>query len=112
MKKFAMFLAVAVVMGLSSVAMAQGTVEVPAHSVVAAGGYSLPFAYFGAAIGAGLVIIGGGLGIGRIGGSAVEAIARQPEAGGRIFTTMLLSAALIEGISLFGIVLALLVVLK
>lgn len=110
MKKFAMFLAVAVVMGLSSVAMAQGA-EVPTHAVVA-GGYSLPFAYFGAAIGAGLVIIGGGLGIGRIGGSAVEAIARQPEAGGRIFTTMLLSAALIEGISLFGIVLALLVVLK
>lgn len=111
MKKFAMFLAVAAVMGISSVAMAQG-VETPAHAVAAAGHYSLPFAYFGAAIGAGLVIIGGGLGIGRIGGSAVEAIARQPEAGGRIFTTMLLSAALIEGISLFGIVLALLVVLK
>lgn len=111
MKKFAMFLAVAAVMAVSSVAMAQDGSEGVAV-VAATGHYSLPFAYFGAAIGAGLVIIGGGLGIGKIGASAVEAIARQPEAGGRIFTSMLLSAALIEGISLFGIVLALLVVLK
>ncbi|MFP4145809.1 MAG: ATP synthase F0 subunit C [Phycisphaeraceae bacterium] len=66
-------------------------------------------AFFGAAIGAGLVVIGGARGIGRIGGSAVEAIARQPEAGGRIFTSMLLSAALIEGVSLFGVVVTLLV---
>ena len=66
-------------------------------------------AFFGAAVGAGLVVIGGARGIGRIGASAVESIARQPEAGGRIFTTMLLSAALIEGISLFGVVVTLLI---
>ena len=72
----------------------------------------LPGAYFGAAIGAGLIVIGGGKAIGRIGGSAVESIARQPEAGGRIFTSMLLSAALIEGFTLFGIVVTMLVVLK
>jgi F-type H+-transporting ATPase subunit c len=55
-------------------------------------------------IGAGLVIIGAGIGIGRIGGSATESIARQPEAGPRIFTTMIISAALIEGATLFALV--------
>ena len=50
----------------------------------------------GAGIGAGLVTLGGGLGIGAIGGRACEAIARQPEAGGRIFTPMIISAALVE----------------
>ena len=61
----------------------------------------------GACIGAGLAIIGAGRGIGQIGGSAVEAIARQPEAGDRIFTTMIISAALIEGATLFAIVICL-----
>lgn len=49
-------------------------------------------------VGAGLVVIGVGIGIGRIGGSAMEAIARQPEAYGKIQTAMLIAAALIEGI--------------
>ncbi|MCC7145666.1 MAG: ATP synthase F0 subunit C [Phycisphaeraceae bacterium] len=72
----------------------------------------LPVAYAGAAIGTGLVVMGAARGIGNIGASAVEAIARQPEAGGRIFTSMLLSAALIEGFTLFGVVVTMLVVLK
>ncbi len=58
----------------------------------------------GAAIGTGLIVIGAAAGIGRIGGAAVESIARQPEAGGRIFTSMLLAAALIEGFTLFAVV--------
>ena len=49
-------------------------------------------------IGAGLVVIGAGLGLGKIGGSAMDAIARQPEAYGKIQTAMLIAAALIEGI--------------
>lgn len=49
-------------------------------------------------VGAGLIVIGAALGIGRIGGSAMEAIARQPEASGKIQTAMLIAAALIEGI--------------
>lgn len=57
----------------------------------------------GIAIGIGLIVIGAARGIGRIGGSAVESIARQPEAGGRIFTAMLLSAALIEGFTFFAL---------
>ena len=51
-----------------------------------------------AAIGAGLAVLGAGVGIGRIGGSAMDAIARQPEASGKIQTAMLIAAALIEGI--------------
>jgi F-type H+-transporting ATPase subunit c len=57
-----------------------------------------------AAIGAGLAVLGVGLGIGRIGGFAMEGIARQPEASGKIQTAMLISAAFIEGAGLFGIV--------
>jgi F-type H+-transporting ATPase subunit c len=62
----------------------------------------------GGAIGAGLAVIGGAAGIGRIGGSAVESIARQPEAAGQISTAMIITAALIEGATLFGVVVGLL----
>lgn len=61
----------------------------------------------GAAIGMGLVIIGASLGIGRIGSAAVDAIARQPEAGGTISTQMLISAALIEGVTVIALILIL-----
>jgi F-type H+-transporting ATPase subunit c len=60
----------------------------------------------GAGLGAGLTAIGAGVGIGRIGGQAVEGMARQPEAAGRIQTAALILAALIEGIALFGVVIA------
>ncbi len=65
----------------------------------------------GGAIGAGLSVVGGGAGIGRVGGSAVEAIARQPEAGGNISTAMIITAAMIEGATLFGVLVGLLAVL-
>ncbi len=65
----------------------------------------------GAGIGAGLVLIGGAAGIGRIGGSAVESMARQPEAAGAINTAMLITAAMIEGATLFAVVVCLLGVL-
>ncbi len=64
-----------------------------------------------AAIGAGLAVVGAGLGIGRIGGSAVEAIARQPEMASNIAQQMILTAALIEGVALFAVVVGLLVIL-
>lgn len=66
----------------------------------------MEFGVLGKAIGMGLVIIGAGLGIGRIGSSAVEAIARQPEAGGRIATNMLIAAALVEGVTVIALILA------
>jgi len=65
-------------------------------------------ALLGAGIGLGLTVIGAGLGIGRIGGQAVEAIARQPEASGDIRGAMILTAALIEGVALASLVFALL----
>ena len=65
-------------------------------------------ALLGAGIGMGLAIIGAGLGIGRIGGQAVEAIARQPEAAGDIRAAMILTAALVEGATLAALVFALL----
>ncbi len=61
----------------------------------------------GAGIGAGLVIMGAAAGIGRIGGSAVESMARQPEVADKIFTPMILTAALIEGATFFALIVAL-----
>jgi F-type H+-transporting ATPase subunit c len=65
----------------------------------------------GAGIGAGLVLIGGAAGIGRIGGSAVASMARQPEASGAINTAMLITAAMIEGATLFAVVVCLLAII-
>ncbi|MCE2846934.1 MAG: ATP synthase F0 subunit C [Sphingobacteriales bacterium] len=64
-----------------------------------------------AAVGAGLAAIGAGIGIGRIGGSALESIARQPEASGDIRGNMILAAALVEGAAFFAMVIGLLAIL-
>jgi F-type H+-transporting ATPase subunit c len=64
----------------------------------------------GAAIGAGLAAIGAGIGIGRIGASAMEAIARQPEATGDIRSNMIVAAALIEGVAFFAVIICALVI--
>jgi F-type H+-transporting ATPase subunit c len=61
----------------------------------------------GAGIGAGLVVMGAAKGIGHLAGQAMEGIARQPEAGGRIGTNMIIAAALIEGFTFFALVIAL-----
>lgn len=62
----------------------------------------------GAAIGAGIAVIGAGVGIGKIGSSAMEGIARQPEASGDIRMSMIIAAALVEGVALIAIVVCLL----
>jgi F-type H+-transporting ATPase subunit c len=59
-----------------------------------------------AGVGMGIAVLGGGRGIGQIGGSAMEGIARQPEAGGKIGTNMIIAAALIEGFTFTAIILA------
>ena len=69
----------------------------------------ISYAIMGAGIGAGLVAIGAGLGIGKIGASAMEGMARQPEASGKIQGAMLIIAALIEVAALFGLVICLLI---
>ena len=62
----------------------------------------------GASFGAGLVIIGAGYGIGKIGSCAVESMARQPEVAGNIQTAMIIAAALIEGATFFGLIVCML----
>ena len=67
--------------------------------------------YLGGAIGAGLAVIGAGMGIGKIGAAANEGIARQPEASGEIRGSSIILSALVEGVALFAVVVGLLVVL-
>ena len=71
--------------------------------------YSGAWGMLGAGVGAGLAVIGAGLGIGRIGGQVADGMARQPEAAGQIQTAGLILAALIEGAALFAIVVTFLI---
>ena len=80
-------------------------VQAPAEAAAAAGN---GLALLGAGLSLGIAIVGAGIGIGRIGGQAVEAMARQPEASGDIRGAMILTAALIEGATLASLVFALL----
>jgi F-type H+-transporting ATPase subunit c len=108
MRKFWIWAVLGFVAMIATPAMAQST-PVPAGTTVSSPMVEKAgLALLGAGIGAGLAAIGAGIGIGRIGGSATEAIARQPEAYDRIFTPMIITAALIEGVALFGIVICLL----
>jgi len=72
----------------------------------------MEFAYLAAGFGAGLTVIGGAFGIGKLASSAMDASGRQPEAAGEIRTSMIIAAALIEGISLFALVICILLALK
>lgn len=120
MKKVAATLLIVVgVLCLVAPAMAQPEAhgDTPAAQAAAAGGGSgflllqdAGAAKLGAAIGAGLVIIGGAAGLGRIGGSATESMARQPEAAGSINTIALITAAMLEGATLFAVVVCLLAI--
>lgn len=65
-------------------------------------------AHLAAGIGAGITLIGAGMGIGKLAASALEAAGRQPEAFGKLQTMMIIAAALIEGVALFGVVVGLL----
>lgn len=99
MAKWLSVLVVIVLVGFfATPAMAQGDGEGEAEASAVSQFAGL------SAIGAGLVVIGAGLGIGRIGGSATESIARQPEFAANIQTAMIIAAALIEGAALFGLI--------
>jgi F-type H+-transporting ATPase subunit c len=101
-------------LGLLAVGVAMVFMPAVAFAQQAQGGgiSSNGVAWLGGAIGAGLAIIGGAAGIGRIGGSAVESIARQPAAAGQISTAMIITAAMIEGATLFAVVVGMMAVLK
>ncbi len=73
---------------------------------------NLALAFFAAGIGAGLAIIGGGAGIGRLAASAMDGIARQPQAAANIQTAMLIAAALIEGVTFLALVICFLLAIK
>jgi F-type H+-transporting ATPase subunit c len=73
-------------------------------------GMASGMAIVGAVFACGLIIIGAALGIGSIGSRAVESIARQPEAGGRIFASMIIAAALVEGVTFFALLVCFLAV--
>lgn len=106
--------AVGLVLMVASPAMAADKPETEGHAVSAGSRFldSQGAANLGGAIGAGLVIMGGAAGISRVGGSAVESMARQPEAAGTINTAMIITAAMIEGATLFAVVVCLLAALK
>ncbi len=88
-----------------------GTVGILAAAAAAdSTGNAFHLAIFGAAIGCGLIIIGVGVGIGMIASKSVDSIARQPEAGGRIFTSMIVAAALLEGVTFFALLICMLTV--
>ncbi len=72
----------------------------------------LALAYLAAGLGAGLSVIGAGYGIGRLATGAMEGTARQPSAGGDIRTTMIIAAALIEGATLFALVVCIILATK
>jgi len=72
----------------------------------------MDLAWLGAGIGAGIAVIGAGLGIGKLAGSALEAMGRQPEDAGAIRTAMIIAAALIEGIAFFALVICILLAVK
>ena len=72
----------------------------------------MDFAYLAAGFSAALTVIGGAFGIGKLASSAMDASGRQPEAAGEIRTSMIIAAALIEGISLFALVICILLALK
>jgi F-type H+-transporting ATPase subunit c len=81
----------------------------PALAQAGGNSYSLAGGGIGAGLGAGLTILGAGLGFGRIGASALESMARQPEVAGRVGTNMLIIAALLEGATFFSLIVCILV---
>jgi len=106
------FMAILATLVLVDPAFAQDNAQAGAAAAAEAAAPSNWGPGVGAGLAAGLAVIGAGIGIGAIGSGACEATARQPEMGGRIFTNMILTAALVEGVALFGVVIGLLMMNK
>ena len=114
MNKFAriavLCIVIAIVLSPASVLLAQDAVDpaVQAEWAAERSTGKASFGYLGISIGAGLAAIGGGVGIGLLSASVVDASARQPEMQGKLLTIMFIAAALIEGLALFAIVVCML----
>jgi F-type H+-transporting ATPase subunit c len=85
-------------------------VEQTGNALAASGAPNVVLAIFGAVISCSIIIVGAATGIGLIGSMSVKAISRQPEAGGRIFSTMIIAAALVEGVTFFALLICFLTV--
>ena len=107
MKKFSIAMLVMMVLSMATMAIAQEPAAAPAGDAAAAASMADGLKFLLIPLGASLVVIGGGFGIARIGAAAVDAMARQPEAASAIQTAMILAAALIEGATLFALVICL-----
>ncbi len=110
MKRFLTTLALCgLLLGLASTVLAADAEKSPATNAAAAvAAQPSQLIKLGGAIGAGLVIIGAGMGIGRIGAAAVDSMARQPEVAGNIQGAMIIAAALIEGVTFFALIVCML----
>lgn len=111
-----MLLAMALLVALPAAVRAQADVADEDADAAAVTEEEVPmpgrvFALVGACLGAGLIVIGGGISISRISAQALESIARQPEAAGQMFLSWLIPAAMIEGAMLFGVVICLMALL-
>ncbi len=94
-----------VVCGIVLLATSPAFAQAPGATAPASSGFSMNF---GSAFGAGIVLLGAGLGIGKIGSAAVESMARQPEVAGSVQTAMIIAAALIEGATFFALIVCML----
>jgi len=89
---------------VASAQAAEGSPAIGVQADASANSYAQTLGVLGGLLGSGIIVFGAAMGISKIASGATEAIARQPEAGGRIFTSMVIAASLIEGIAFFGLI--------
>ena len=103
-RNLAVVLVIAVMFSFAASAQAAEGLSVTDKAGPAANSYAQMLGVLGGLLGSGIIVFGAAIGISRIASGATEAVARQPEAGGRIFTSMVIAASLIEGIAFFGLI--------
>ena len=103
-RNLAVVLVIAVMFSFASSAQAAEESAATEEVSPVAGSYAQMLGVLGGLLGSGIIVFGAALGISKIASGATEAIARQPEAGGRIFTSMGIAASLIEGIAFVGLI--------
>ncbi len=103
-RNLAVVLVIAVMFSFAASAQAAEESSATDEAAPATGSYAQMLGVLGGLLGSGIIVFGAALGISKIASGATGAIARQPEAGGRIFTSMVIAASLIEGIAFFGLI--------
>jgi F-type H+-transporting ATPase subunit c len=103
-RNLAVVLVIAVMFSFAASAQAAEGSATTNEAAPAAGSYAQMLGVLGGLLGSGIIVFGAAIGISKIASGATEAIARQPEVGGRIFTSMVIAASLIEGVAFFGLI--------